>query len=82
MFFNVFLMIFRVAEAQNVDFFGPEGDFFHVRKRGRFLHRFFTEKVTKMTPQGLPKVSKTGEGQRVFQIFLVFRRPITPKGQK
>jgi hypothetical protein len=22
-----FFMIFRVAEAQNVDFFGPEGDF-------------------------------------------------------
>ena len=40
-------MIFRVAEGQNGDFWGPEGDFSHVRKLSRFWHRLWTENVTK-----------------------------------
>ena len=51
MFSKVIFIILRVAAAQNVDFLGLDVDFLHVRTRVRFLHRFLTEKVTKMTPK-------------------------------
>ena len=40
-------MILRVGRVQNVIISGPGGDFFDVRKRHRFLHRFVIPKVTK-----------------------------------
>ena len=58
-------VIFGVSESQNGDLFGPEGDFFDVRKRGRFLHRFWTPKVTKMSSKWRPKRSKNASKNKV-----------------
>ena len=54
-FTEFFFMIFRVAEGQNGDFFGPEGDFSHVRKRSRFCIAFGPHKWPKL-PLKEPKM--------------------------
>ena len=62
-----FLMILQVAEAPKVDFLGPGTNFFDVRKRSLFLHRFGTEKVPQMTP----KWSQNGPQKRQLSTILV-----------
>ena len=45
-----FFMLFRVAEAQNIDLFGHEGDFFMSKNAVDFFVDF-VGKVTKMRPK-------------------------------
>ena len=71
------LMIFRVVEAQNCDFFGPDGDFWNVRKRSRFLHRFWNEKVTKM----IPKWSQNGTQRQYDHWVFRFWAPQASKNE-
>ena len=50
--------VFPTRRGQNLDFFGLEDDFWRVRTRRRFLHRFFIEKVTKMSSKWSPNGAK------------------------
>ena len=65
-------MIFRVAEGQNDDFLGPADDFSHVRKKSRFWHRLWIEKVITSDQRDSTKRAKCSKRTRVTLAKSIF----------